>query len=342
MPTLTCPTCQTPIQSDDRFCENCGTPLQASIPTAPPAIATTDCQKCGAPAASIDADGYCGQCGFRNLAARIPQESDHVVVTVNSNFAGMSDRGILHQQNEDYFAINQVNISHSDAAQILVVCDGVSSSINPQSASQSASKAACTYLTQALTQALTQTTITPETLQNAIHQAQLAVANLPDARTDDPPSSTIVAAVVHQGIATIGWLGDSRAYWISPSLAQVLTEDHSWANEQISQGILTLAEAYSDPKAHAITRWLGADAELEPAQVMQFTIPSDGYFILCSDGLWNYLADASHLASLIAPDLTAPEIANRLIDYANAKGGKDNITIALVVIPPPPPSKGGN
>jgi PPM family protein phosphatase len=314
--TLECLSCQTPIAPDDRFCESCGTPTLSNI-----SPAHISCPKCG-PSSSIDADGYCDQCGFRVQETRVPEPDDHIVVTLSATFAAVGDRGLKHHQNEDYLAIHAENNT-----QIIVVCDGVSSSTAPQTASQMAAKTTC----QVLTQALAIAPITAVELQGAISHAQLAVAGLVDADADDPPSSTIVAAVVQAGIATISWLGDSRAYWIGAEGNQILTTDHSWMNEQVSNGYMTADEADRDPKAHAIIRWLGADAELEPAPVLSFTIPGAGYLIVCSDGLWNYLSDPDHLATLISPGLEAGAIAQRLIDYANAKGGRDNITVAVLI-----------
>jgi PPM family protein phosphatase len=329
--TISCPTCQSPIQSDDRFCENCGTPLQAPSAQAPLAQAssvqsrtTRDCQKCGAPASSIDADGFCDRCGFRNVLEPVTREFDQVAEAISPTFAANSDRGISHHQNEDYFAIASMTNQHGANQQILVVCDGVSSSTTPQLASQLASKVTCDALAQI------QQPITPEHLEMAIQAAQTAVAEL--ATNDDPPSTTIVAAVIDAGIATIGWQGDSRAYWIDADQAIALTTDHSWFNEQVESGQLSIAEAHQDPKAHAITRWIGADADREPASTVQFSLPGPGYFVLCSDGLWNYLTDAAHLATLIASTSNAATIAQRLVDYANAKGGKDNITVAVAII----------
>jgi PPM family protein phosphatase len=323
MSTLACPSCQTAVLTDDHFCELCGTPLTPTIAANSPPVPTAGCPKCGAPASAIDPDGYCDQCGFRHQAVRVSQEFDHIVLSLNSQFAAVSDRGIHHPQNEDFFAIDA-----SNASQILVVCDGVSSSIAPQTASQAAAKAAC----QGLNHAVAQGPIDFTVIQTAIDQAQIATAGLTDAAADDPPSTTIVAAVVQNGIATIGWLGDSRAYWIGQSGGhQLLTQDHSWFNEQVDSGQLTAAAAHRDPKAHAITRWLGADAEIEPASTLVFTFPGPGYFILCSDGLWNYLSDPDHLAALIAGSSDAPTIAQKLVDYANAKGGRDNITIAVLI-----------
>ncbi len=63
---------------------------------------------------------------------------------------------------------------------------------------------------------------------------------------------------------TVGSLGDSRAYWIGADGARRLTVDDSWAREQVDAGVLDERDAEADPRAHAITRWLGADAPDEP------------------------------------------------------------------------------
>lgn len=151
----------------------------------------------------------------------------------------------------------------------------------------------------------------------------------------EPPSTTIVVAVVQEGIATIGWLGDSRAYWISAYSCQQLTQDDSWLTEVVAAGKMTEAAAKKSRKAHAITRWLGADAvEDAVPSIVNFTIPSSGYLILCSDGLWNYTLDASHLANLMqrSPDTDAITISRTLVEFARNSGGHDNITIAVLCL----------
>ncbi len=97
-----------------------------------------------------------------------------------------------------------------------------------------------------------------------------------------------------------GWVGDSRAYWLGPpggaAQSSLLTTDHSWAVEIVALGELDEAAAAADPRAHAITRWLGADASDAPS-VVELRPAEPGLLLLCSDGLWNYLPDADALAS---------------------------------------------
>lgn len=344
---LECPNCQTNVQPSDRFCEACGTAL-TTISTA------LSCTKCGATNA-IDADGYCEQCGFRiepdgNSSSKI----DRIELVISPVLAGVSDRGFVHFRNEDAIALQSIH-----ETQILVVCDGVSSSLNPHLASQTAAQTIC----QALVEAVRSEIDLVNAMQTAIAQAQTAVsalspvthADLPSSLDLDAPSTTGVAAIVQAGMATIGWLGDSRAYWVSAAdqTAHQLTQDDSWITDQVRSGRLSLTEAQQNPHAHAITRWLGADATDFIPSIVTVPLKSPGYLILCSDGLWNYLSDPDHLFELVSSlvasipktstdsvpntvaDLNAQDalsIAWQLMEYARSQGGHDNVTVAVLAV----------
>ena len=308
-----CPICGAAVLQDDQFCEECGGALKS--------IASTGCEKCGAPPDTIDPEGFCGQCGFRREA----KAGDRVEVILNSSLAGVSDRGLKHHQNEDFLALQTL-----EKTEILVVCDGVSSSNRPELASQKASESMSLALAAAL-----QTGVSPESaIQSAVGIALLEVCHLSDQSDTEPPSTTLVAAVVQDGVATIGWLGDSRAYWIAATGSCQLTQDHSWVNDAIASGKMTAAEANHSPQAHAITRWLGADAKEDGAPaIVRFSLPGAGYVLLCSDGLWNYLPEVQQIQALMQKSLgmDAITIARSLVEFARSRGGHDNITVALLI-----------
>ncbi len=320
---MNCPRCHAAILPVDLFCEECGTALK----TSPATIANTNeksCQKCGATADAIDAEGYCANCGFRN-----PTAVDHLEINLSSSLAGVSDRGLKHHCNEDFLTLNHIPTTDTT---ILVVCDGVSSSQTPEQAAKAAATATCETLTTA------ESSLPPEVaLQHAIKKALEAISTLPYTSTPDadPPSTTLIAALVRQEIATIAWLGDSRAYWISDQGSRLLTQDHSWLNEVVSTGQMTEMQALQAPQAHAITRWLGVDApaEIVPSLV-NFPIPGPGYLLLCSDGLWNYAPAAEQLAELMQPLMNSDtlNLCRHLVNFARSQGGRDNITVALLSV----------
>jgi len=309
---MQCPKCGISVLETDQFCEECGTSLTA-----------VGCEKCGAKPEAIDDEGFCSVCGFRK------EVQERLEITIDSHFAGVSDRGLRHHRNEDYLALQTVN----NNTHILIVCDGVSSSSNPHLASQTATESACTTLITAIKQKEN-----PESaIKSAVAAALSSLCNISYTKSinSEPPSTTIVAAVVQQNTATIGWLGDSRAYWISGNSSRQLTKDHSWLSEVVAAGEMTQAEARQSPQANAITRWLGADAIDDPIpSIINFTIPSSGYLLLCSDGLWNYAEQPQQLANLIqqTSNKNAIAISQSLVEFARHSGGHDNITVALLSV----------
>ncbi len=151
----------------------------------------------------------------------------------------------------------------------------------------------------------------------------------------DPPSSTVVAAVWDGANVTVGWAGDSRAYWLDSEGPRQLTLDHSWAQEQIAAGTMSQAAAEADGRAHVITRWLGADAPAGEAATAELHARPPGRLVLCSDGLWNHVATTSELADLVdaqAGDVSALDVARSLTATALARGGHDNVTVAVIDI----------
>ncbi|MCV3214198.1 protein phosphatase 2C domain-containing protein [Plectonema radiosum NIES-515] len=307
---MQCPKCGISVLESDQFCEECGTSLTA-----------IGCEKCGAKSEAIDNEGFCSVCGFRK------EVQERLEITIDSHLAGVSDRGLRHHRNEDYLALQSVN----NNTHILIVCDGVSSSSNPHIAAQTATESAST----ALITAIKQQENPQSAIKTAVAAALSSLCNIAYNKSinSEPPSTTIVAAVVQQNTATIGWLGDSRAYWISGNNSQQLTKDHSWVSEVVAAGEMTQAEARKSPQANAITRWLGADA-IDDAipTIINFTIPSSGYLLLCSDGLWNYAEQPQKLANLIqqTSNTDAIAISQSLVEFARHSGGHDNITVALL------------
>ncbi len=310
---IQCFKCGASVLGDDKFCEECGQLLSVK-----------GCQKCGAGIESIDAQGYCSSCGFRHIT----KEREHLEVIINRNFAGVSDRGIRHDQNEDFLALQPVN---GNQTSILVVCDGVSSSEQPEVASKIVAESICQSLAS---RKLGDHPDSAMKLAFATAYTSVCKIALEKVGNSEPSSTTVVAAIVENGVATIGWLGDSRAYWISEHSYQQLTTDHSWLTEVVAAGEMTATEAGKSPYAHAITRWVGADAaDTAAPDIVTFTIPGAGYLLLCTDGLWNYTPQPQKLANLVqkSSNAEAVNIARTLVEFALHCGGHDNITVAVLI-----------
>jgi serine/threonine protein phosphatase PrpC len=100
---------------------------------------------------------------------------------------------------------------------------------------------------------------------------------------------------------------------------------------------MSAAEAMRDPRSHSITHWIGADAPDRPARVVTLTPERPGRLLLCSDGLWNYVASdpaLHHLIGLLPPETSAAALARALTDVALHRGGRDNITVVVIDVDP--------
>lgn len=140
--------------------------------------------------------------------------------------------------------------------------------------------------------------------------------------------ATLVIAVLTIGRIFVGHLGDSRCYRYRAGRLAQLTRDHCWVDEQISQGALQIDALLDTRFKNIVTRALGIDAEVD-LEVHDHEARPDDVFLLCSDGLSDMLDDPQ-IEAVLASDETLAGKASRLIERANANGGKDNISVILM------------
>ena len=268
--------------------------------------------------------------------------------------AAISDRGHVRPRNEDAVALGRVGPGPADepGRVAAAVCDGVSSTRSSELAARAAADAALDVLLRGPERPfrpshLANGDVAPEATPvdeawppQRVTAAAAAAAALVPRGTPEPPSCTLVCAVhdVSAGVITVGWVGDSRAYWLAePDAAEparLLSADHT-AEAAAAAGTLDPAVAAIRPDA--ITRWLGADGDAEP-EVVALTPGAPGALLLCTDGLWKYLPDAAALAAVALPALSlggAPAAAAALTAAALAAGGADNVTVAVLPVPLP-------
>jgi PPM family protein phosphatase len=316
---LRCLACDSPLVPGDRFCERCGARLVAEEEE------LSGCLVCGT-AEAIDQDGYCSVCGARERAAEERVELDLAVG------AAASDRGRVHTRNEDAFHLEVLD----DDRLAAVVCDGISTASAGDVAAQGAARAAGAMLRRALEDPATD--LQTATL-GAAQAARQAVAEVEWTTRADrgAPSCTLISAVCRDGEIMIGSVGDSRAYWCDATGVRQLTIDDSWAAEQVAEGNLTVDEAFADKRSHAITNWIGPDAPRRLPRLVPLRPERPGRLVLCSDGLWNYLATPSELSErldALPGEASAAAVARALTDLALDRGGRDNITVVVVDVHP--------
>jgi serine/threonine protein phosphatase PrpC len=140
--------------------------------------------------------------------------------------------------------------------------------------------------------------------------------------------TTLEMMLVVNGKGLMGHVGDSRLYMVRAGQLHQLSEDHSYCAEMVKRGKMTREEARNSPYANVITRAVGIQESVQVDTLLFDIIPGDT-FLLCSDGLYGYTEDPNELADILDAE-ALHEIPKKLIDIANDRGGKDNITVMLV------------
>lgn len=139
--------------------------------------------------------------------------------------------------------------------------------------------------------------------------------------------TTVTAALVRGDAVHLAHVGDSRAYRWRLGILKQLTEDHSLVGEMLRRGSISEEEAEVHPQRSIITRALGIEPGVEVDTDAVDWQPGD-VFLLCSDGLSSMLND-EELAAVLARGESLEQTARALVEAANARGGRDNITVIL-------------
>jgi protein phosphatase len=142
-------------------------------------------------------------------------------------------------------------------------------------------------------------------------------------------STTASVVLVAGELVIVGQVGDSRVYLARDGAVSQLTEDHTWLNVQVKQGMITPEQARRKASTgkHMITRAVGL-REFVEVDILALPVQVGDRLLLCSDGLHAYLDAADTLIDLFRLDLR--EAGPAAIRHANACGGEDNITALFV------------
>jgi PPM family protein phosphatase len=136
--------------------------------------------------------------------------------------------------------------------------------------------------------------------------------------------TTLTAAILRDDEVALSHVGDSRAYVLRDGQLKRLTKDHSLVEELRRQGRLTEEQAEEHPQRSIITRALGPEPSVN-VDTMTFPARDGDIFLLCSDGLTTMVPD-DEIREILANARSLRSAVSRLIDAANRRGGRDNIT----------------
>jgi protein phosphatase len=171
-----------------------------------------------------------------------------------------------------------------------------------------------------------------EMLRAALEMANQRVHQAAQGRPELHGMGTTCVALLFgaKGSAWVAHVGDSRAYALRGGRLEQLTADHSTVAELVRLGKITREEAAVHPRRNEILRSIGAEPSVE-VDVSPVEVQAGDQFLLCSDGLSGVLSDQEIGAVILRepPD----QAVRRLVDFANERGGPDNVTAMLTAIP---------
>ncbi|MDR1354569.1 MAG: Stp1/IreP family PP2C-type Ser/Thr phosphatase [Oscillospiraceae bacterium] len=235
---------------------------------------------------------------------------------------GKTDIGKKRPVNQDAFAFGE----QADKLWV-VVCDGLGGEKAGEVASEIAVAAVKDFMVTNLAAHNNQSALKDMTIA-AVQAANAAILQaIAENEELAGMSTTIVCAILFDGMLHVSNIGDSRAFWFSVNGVKQLTRDHSIVQVLIDSGKLSKQEARRHPSRNCLVRVLGLEPEVEPSYVCQEV--ADGEKILiCTDGLYWGIKKKEMAAILEAFDVHGS--VNELVDMALARGGSDNITAVLI------------
>jgi len=262
------------------------------------------------------------------------EESKSIIIQENLAFSAKTDVGRIREHNEDNFLIDR-------SLNLFIVADGMGG----HQAGEVASAMAVNLMREAVKEHIY--------LLEKFNKDEIPIEKIPEARQQvcdfmeeavkkaskqiweesqtDPlkrgMGTTLSALLIAGGYGFIAHVGDSRIYLLRAGTVRQLTEDHSLINYLLKEGKIKPEEIDKVQQKNAVTRAVGVYETVE-VDIMSFDVVPGDHFLLASDGLTAYLTEPE-----IPPYLTEEDIEiipEKLINLANERGGKDNITSVVV------------
>ena len=237
--------------------------------------------------------------------------------------ASKTDTGLVRNSNQDSYAAGEL----MDGTAWAVVCDGMGGANGGNVASANAVKIVSEYISSSYHENMNSNSIRT-LLQSAICGANVRLYDMAHTiESLEGMGTTVVAAIVANGMVHITHAGDSRAYMVRDNKLIQITKDHSIVQSMVDKGELTSEEAKSHPKRNVITRALGVTENID-FEYNETEFYEGDQILICTDGLTNYVSE-NDIEKVIS-DNNFYEYPKALIDLANSNGGGDNITIVVL------------
>lgn len=246
------------------------------------------------------------------------------------DIAGVSDVGRLRSRNEDA-------IDWDARLGLAMVADGMGGSRGGDIAAATALRSIREDLRRALADAQRRSSVLGREARASLVAELVRRANrlVRDSAAGDDRlngmGTTLVLALLGPDFLTVAHVGDSRLYRLRADKLERLTDDHSMVQEMVDRGQMDRQQAARSRHRNIITRALGIGRDVTVDVAHHPFEPGDLY-LLCSDGLTNMVSEADIAATLSAHAHSLQSAAHNAVDLANARGGRDNVSVVLMRI----------
>ena len=238
---------------------------------------------------------------------------------------GLTDVGCVRKQNQDAFHIEKLG----HGALLCVVCDGMGGAKSGNVASSLASEVFVQEVKRSWS-GHADWDKCDMILRSAVKLANFTVYDQAKQFEEfEGMGTTLVAALIRKGQASIVNVGDSRCYGISNGSIRQITKDHSVVQMMVDRGELTPETAKSYPGKNLITRAVGTEPTIL-CDLYRQELEKGSYLLLCSDGLSNMLDDQEMLFEVLH-DGDIESCLDHLLQISLQRGAPDNITAVLLM-----------
>jgi protein phosphatase len=169
-------------------------------------------------------------------------------------------------------------------------------------------------------------------LRKAVEQAHSTIHQVAQSQPQCAGmGTTVVVCLLHDDRASIAYVGDSRLYRLRGETLEQITRDHTLLEELIARGHYSREDASKLVRRNIVTRALGVEPTVQ-VDLLEEPLAVGDILLLCSDGLTDMLDDATIALTLRQFAANLQEAVEKLVEAANARGGKDNVSVVAARI----------
>ncbi len=241
---------------------------------------------------------------------------------VQYNFSEISHVGNVRAKNEDSCkAIKTIN------GDLFVVCDGMGGAAEGKKASSLAVDSIVAYFTKEKHENIQIALY--KSLEFANEQIFATAQAFPDFKG---MGTTACIILLQEDEFYFAHVGDSRIYLFSDANLFQLTKDHSFVNQLVEQGTISIDEAKTHKDKNRILKALGVHPKVEPTISTQpMLLKKNDVLLSCSDGLTDMVSD-NEIKEILNTQETIESKTKILVEKALVKGGRDNITLQTIEV----------